>query len=149
MHTSRPRRRTWTPAVRRATTHRILNSLQRTLTSPEPLDALSALTTLRTELDALEREQVRRALESGYSYSAVARELGISRQAAHRRYRSLRTVDALRDAVRRARFEAARRGSTTVELADLVQAGVPESTARRLLERVGSNGRGADRPVAL
>ncbi len=128
---------------------RILNSLQRTLTSPEPLEALAALTTLRSELDAFEREQVRRALENGYSYSAVARGLGISRQAAHRRYRSLRTVESLRDAVRRARFEAARRGSTTVELPDLVQAGIPESTARRLLERVGSQGRGADRPVAL
>ena len=149
MHTSRPRRRTWTLSPGRATTHRILNSLQRTLTSPEPLEALIALTTLRSELDAFEREQVRRALESGYSYSAVARGLGISRQAAHRRYRSLRTAESLREAVRRARFEAARRGSTTVELPDLVQAGIPESTARRLLERVGSQGRGADRPVAL
>ena len=85
--------------------YRILDSLQRTLTSPEPLEALAALTTLRSELDAFEREQVRRALESGYSYSAVARGLGISRQAAHRRYRGLRTAESLREAVRRARFE--------------------------------------------
>jgi transposase-like protein len=139
----------WTPGLRRATTHRILDSLQRTLVSPEPLDALAALTTLRSELAALEREQVRRALESGYSYSAVARELGISRQAAHRRYRGLRTADSLREAVRRARVTAALRGSATVELGDLVSAGIPESTARRLLERVGSRNRGADRPVAV
>ena len=128
---------------------RILTSLQHTLTSPEPLEALAALTTLRSELDAFEREQVRRALENGYSYTAVARGLGISRQAAHRRYRSLRTTESLRQAVRRARFEAARRGSTTVELADLVHAGIPDPTARRLLERVGSRSRGADRSVAL
>ena len=139
----------WTPELRRATTHRILDSLQRTLVSPEPLDALAALTTLRSELDAFEREQVRRAFESGYSHSAVARGLGISRQAAHRRYRGLRTAESLREAVRRARVTAALRGSTTVELADLVSVGIPESTARRLLERVGSRGRGADRPVAL
>ena len=128
---------------------RILSSLQRTLTSPEPLDALAALTILRSELDAFEREQVRRALESGYSYTAVARGLGISRQAAHRRYRALRTTESLREAVRRARYQAARRGSATVELTDLVHAGLPEPTARRLLERVGSGSRGADRPVAL
>ena len=85
---------------------RILDSLQRTLTSPEPLEALAALTTLRSELDAFEREQVRRALENGYSYSAVARGLGISRQAAHRRYRSLRTAESLREAVRRARVRS-------------------------------------------
>jgi len=127
----------------------ILDSLQRTLASPEPLEALAALTTLRSELEAFEREQVRRALENGYSYSAVARGLGISRQAAHRRYRSLRTAEQLREAVRRARFEAARRGSTRVELRDLVGAGIPEPTARRLLERVGSQGRGAERPAAL
>ena len=80
----------WTPELRATRQRdRILDSLQRTLASPEPLDALAALTTLRSELDAFEREQVRRALESGYSYSAVARGLGISRQAAHRRYRGL------------------------------------------------------------
>lgn len=44
---------------------------------------------LRRELDAFERVQAWKALDSGSSYGAVARSLGISRQAAHRRYRDL------------------------------------------------------------
>jgi hypothetical protein len=44
---------------------------------------------LRRELDAFERVQAWRALDAGSSYGAVARALGISRQAAHRRYRDL------------------------------------------------------------
>jgi len=51
--------------------------------------ALRALTALRRELDAFERVQAWRALDSGASYGSVARSLGISRQAAHRRYREL------------------------------------------------------------
>jgi hypothetical protein len=51
--------------------------------------------------------------------------------------------------VRLARAIAARRGSPTVELEDVVAAGIPEPTARRLLERVGSRHGGADRSVAL
>jgi IS30 family transposase len=110
---------------------------------------LAALTTLRAELDAFERAQVVRALENGCSYTDVARGLGITRQAAHRRYRGLLTTEKLREAVRLARAVAARRGSRTVELEDLVYAGLPEPTARRLLERVGSRNGGADRSAAL
>jgi hypothetical protein len=51
--------------------------------------ALHALTALRRELDAFERVSAWRALDAGSSYGAVARALGISRQAAHRRYREL------------------------------------------------------------
>jgi transposase-like protein len=51
--------------------------------------ALRALTLLRRELDAFERVQAWKALDAGASYGAVARALGISRQAAHRRYREL------------------------------------------------------------
>ncbi len=51
--------------------------------------ALKALTALRRELDAFERVQAWKALDTGASYGAVARALGISRQAAHRRYREL------------------------------------------------------------
>ena len=118
----------------------ILNHLQQTLTSPEPLEALRALTALRAELDAFEREQVRRALESGDSYTTVARGLGISRQAAHRRYRGLiaapppRITAEVRDALRRAAAEAARRGSPTVEGEHVVHAltatGPPPSEPR-------------------
>jgi len=51
--------------------------------------ALHALSTLRRELEAFERVQAWKALDNGSSYGAVARALGISRQAAHRRYREL------------------------------------------------------------
>jgi ATP-dependent Clp protease ATP-binding subunit ClpA len=51
--------------------------------------SLRALAALRRELDAFERVQAWRALDGGSSYGSVARALGISRQAAHRRYREL------------------------------------------------------------
>jgi hypothetical protein len=70
-------------------TERILLELKGALTSPDPVDALRALTALRDELDVLEHEQVRRALDGGDTFADVARGLGISRQAAHRRYRYL------------------------------------------------------------
>jgi Clp amino terminal domain, pathogenicity island component len=55
----------------------------------EPAASLRAITALRAQLDAFERVQVWRALGAGQSYGDVARALGISRQAAHRRYRAL------------------------------------------------------------
>jgi len=55
----------------------------------DPEVALHALSALRRELDAFERVQAWRALDAGNSYGSVARALGISRQAAHRRYREL------------------------------------------------------------
>src|SRR3954454_10950617 len=55
----------------------------------DPEVALHALSALRRELDAFERVQAWRALDGGSSYGSLARALGISRQAAHRRYREL------------------------------------------------------------
>jgi transposase-like protein len=55
----------------------------------DPETALRALTALRRELDATEPEIVRRALQSRASWSQIARALGISKQAAHRKYRHL------------------------------------------------------------
>jgi transposase-like protein len=51
------------------------------------------MTALREELDAFERLQVARALDAGQSFGDVARAIGISRQAAHRRYRDLAGVE--------------------------------------------------------
>ena len=68
-------------------THRIRAQLQDAMSAPDTLIALTALTDLRGELETLERVGVRYALEDGVSFAAVARALGISRQAAHRRYR--------------------------------------------------------------
>lgn len=55
----------------------------------DPETALRALTALRHELDATEADLVRRALSAGASWSQVARALGITKQAAHRKYRHL------------------------------------------------------------
>ena len=55
----------------------------------DPETALRALTALRLELDAAEADLVRRALRGGASWSQVARSLGITKQAAHRKYRHL------------------------------------------------------------
>jgi transposase-like protein len=57
--------------------------------APAPDVALRTLTELRRELDEFERQQVARALTGGESFGDVARALGISRQAVHRRFRDL------------------------------------------------------------
>ena len=55
----------------------------------DPEAALETLTRIRDELQEFERQQVARALTSGRSYGDVARAMGISRQAAHRRFKDL------------------------------------------------------------
>jgi transposase-like protein len=50
-------------------------------------NALRALRALRGELDMLESELVTRAIRTGASWSQVARALGISKQAAHKKHR--------------------------------------------------------------
>jgi hypothetical protein len=110
---------------------RILSVLERALTAPEPTAALRALTVLRTELDALERVHVARALREGQTFASVAEPLGISRQAAHRRYRDLAreppprrpTLSGeARAALIRAREEAARHGSGSIDSEHLLLA---------------------------
>jgi ClpA/ClpB-like protein len=69
--------------------NRLIELLEHAVRASDPEVALHALSALRRELDAFERVQAWRALDAGSSYGAVARALGISRQAAHRRYRDL------------------------------------------------------------
>ena len=68
---------------------RLTELLEHAVRASDPEVALHDLAALRRELDAFERVQAWRALDGGSSYGAVARALGISRQAAHRRYREL------------------------------------------------------------
>jgi hypothetical protein len=122
---------------------RILSLLERALTAPEPADSLRALTALRGELDLLERVQVARALQAGETFAAIAEPLGISRQAAHRRYRDLagasppapRRTPALsaeaRAALIRAREEAARHGSSSIDSEHLLLA-IARTAPRRM-----------------
>jgi Clp amino terminal domain, pathogenicity island component len=58
--------------------------------TPDADTALRALSTLRRELTMAEPELVGRALQDGASWSQIARALGISKQAAHRKYRHLK-----------------------------------------------------------
>lgn len=57
--------------------------------APSAVAALRAATALRLQLDTFERQQVARALAEGETFASIARELGLSRQAVHRRFRSL------------------------------------------------------------
>jgi ATP-dependent Clp protease ATP-binding subunit ClpA len=60
-----------------------------TVSIADPETALRALGALRQELEQIEPELVQRAVQSGASWSQVARALGISKQAAHRKHRHL------------------------------------------------------------
>ena len=56
---------------------------------PDAETALRALSALRQELDQIEPELVARALQAGATWSDVARALGVSKQAAHRKHSEL------------------------------------------------------------
>src|SRR5918995_3818704 len=68
---------------------RVCRLAQEAAEADDSLSALETLVQLRRELEVLTREQVALGLGAGRSFGEVARALGISRQAAHRRYREL------------------------------------------------------------
>src|SRR5215211_6766944 len=72
-----------------ATGQRICRLAEEAANAAEPCDALRLLCELRRELEDFERRQAARALTRGESFGAIARALGVSRQAAHRRFRDL------------------------------------------------------------
>ena len=129
--------------------NRLVELLEHAIRASDPEVALHALAALRRELDAFERVEAWRALEAGSSYGAVARALGISRQAAHRRYRELaaateapeagdeparlRVAPEARAAVQLASEEAAALGATRIGsehlLLGILRAGDPIAAA--------------------
>jgi hypothetical protein len=66
-----------------------LGLMQTAVASKDAEQALRAVTQLRRDLDVLERVHVRRAVTAGRSWSQIASALGVSKQAAHRRHRSV------------------------------------------------------------
>ena len=72
-----------------ASGQRICRLAEDAAAAPFPADALRLVCELRLELEEFERQQVARALTAGEPMSAIARALGISRQAAHNRFRPL------------------------------------------------------------
>jgi ATP-dependent Clp protease ATP-binding subunit ClpA len=83
-----------------------------------PMAALRALRELRRELDVFERQEVAQALAEGATFAGIAREIGLSRQAVHRRFRELTddaasvlTTDDLRRVLLYARNEATALGA--------------------------------------
>ncbi len=55
----------------------------------DPATALRAMNALRQELEQIEPVLVQRALQTGASWSQIARALGVSKQSAHRKHRHL------------------------------------------------------------
>jgi transposase-like protein len=131
----------------------IVDLVEQVLTAA-PLDALRALAALRTQLAGVERALATRALENGSSFAELAGAVGISRQAAHRRYRrfarptdepplSLETsprpdppiTRAARAALAVARDEAVHQGSATIDSGHLLFGAIATAdgiVARRL-----------------
>lgn len=52
----------------------------------DPLPELRRLTAMRAEITRAEAAQVRRARSLGFSWEAIANALGVSKQAAHKKY---------------------------------------------------------------
>jgi ATP-dependent Clp protease ATP-binding subunit ClpC len=108
-----------------------------------PGDALRKVQEIRRELETFERLQVARALAEGTNFATIARDLGVSRQAVHRRFRDLLgdsppliSTDETRRVLRYAREEATAFGSEAprtehVLLAVLRAADLPASAILR------------------
>lgn len=79
---------------------RVMELARRALGEHGTGDALRAVAALRRELDRLESMHVAAAVHAGWSWSRVARELGVTKQAAHRKHaQRVRDLHALGEPV--------------------------------------------------
>lgn len=117
---------------------RVLELARRAAESAAPGDRLTAVASLRAELERIEARAVEDAVRAGWSWSRVGRALGVSKQAVHHRYAvrvraapvassgpssegdRMVVAGESRRVVRLAREEAARVGSSTVEPVHLI-----------------------------
>jgi ATP-dependent Clp protease ATP-binding subunit ClpA len=88
---------------------RICRLAQEVADARDALRALETLVELRVEIEAVTKKQVAHGLRAGRSYGDIARAMGISRQAVHRRYRDLPRAGAANANGRLATTEEARR----------------------------------------
>lgn len=66
-----------------------MNDLPSIPAPDDPEAALAAVLALRRLADRLERDAVRHAVATGWSWSQVAQALGVSKQAVHKRFADL------------------------------------------------------------
>jgi len=64
-----------------------ISKLQTAVSSDDPETALRAVMALRRLADQLEEQSVRAARHKGWSWDQIGDALGMSRQAAHKKYR--------------------------------------------------------------
>lgn len=62
-----------------------------------PQQGLRAVAALRRLTDSLELQQVEAALRQGMTWPEIAQELGVTRQAVHKKYRHRVPKDAVRE----------------------------------------------------
>jgi hypothetical protein len=115
----------------------------------QPGQALSAIAELRDRLDELEDVQVENARRLGWSWSEIARPLGISRQAVHHKHatrvldgdpggrRGRMTMGDVRRCLARARREAAALGHDSVGSDHLLLGLLADECAARPLRELG------------
>lgn len=66
----------------------------KSLPQPEkPAEALEAVVELREIADKLEKKAVKIAIEKGWTWAQIAKALGVTRQAAHKRYAGTKKKD--------------------------------------------------------
>ena len=67
-----------------------LTAAARAASDVDPATGLRAVAALRRLTDDLERQQVQRARETGWSWQQIGDALGVSRQAVHKKHRKQR-----------------------------------------------------------